>query len=81
MLDPHNVEIYCKINGVDKQRCNTNMMIFDIPTLIEYASKFVTFEAGDVLLTGTPAGVCHVDSGDVIEFGLKDISKTTINVV
>lgn len=48
------------------------MMIFDVPTLIEYATKFVTLEEGDLLLTGTPAGVCRVLPGDVIEFGLTD---------
>ncbi|CAI4229421.1 unnamed protein product [Auanema sp. JU1783] len=78
--DPHNVEIFCRINGIDKQRCNTSMMIFDIPTLIEYATKFVTLEEGDLLLTGTPAGVCRVLSNDVIEFGISDGITSTFSV-
>lgn len=68
--DPHAEELYCRINGVEKQRCRTNAMIFDIPTLIEYTTRFVTLDEGDLLLTGTPAGVCRVLPGDCIEFGL-----------
>lgn len=45
-------------------------MIFDVPFLIEYATQFVTLEEGDLLLTGTPAGVCRVLPGDNIEFGI-----------
>ncbi|EPB76814.1 FAH family protein [Ancylostoma ceylanicum] len=70
--DPHAEELFCRINGVEKQRCKTNVMIFDIPTLIEYTTRFVTMEEGDLLLTGTPAGVCRVLPGDSIEFGLTD---------
>ncbi|ETN69848.1 hypothetical protein NECAME_15060, partial [Necator americanus] len=58
--DPHAEELFCLINGVEKQRCKTDVMIFDIPTLIEYTTRFVTLEEGDLLLTGTPAGVCKV---------------------
>ncbi|WKY06709.1 hypothetical protein Q1695_006693 [Nippostrongylus brasiliensis] len=68
--DPHKEELFCLINGVEKQRCRTDVMIFDIPTLIEYATRFVTLDEGDLLLTGTPAGVCRVMPGDSIEFGL-----------
>lgn len=39
--DPHSLEIYCLINGVQKQRAKTNLMLFDIPTLIEYTTKWV----------------------------------------
>uniref|UniRef100_A0AC34PX97 Fumarylacetoacetase-like C-terminal domain-containing protein n=1 Tax=Panagrolaimus sp. JU765 TaxID=591449 RepID=A0AC34PX97_9BILA len=78
--DPHDLEIYCSINGQEKQRSKTNIMIFDIPTLLEYATKFATLEPGDLLLTGTPAGVCHVDAGDEIEFGLTGITSSKVRV-
>ncbi|GMT08899.1 hypothetical protein PFISCL1PPCAC_196, partial [Pristionchus fissidentatus] len=78
--DPHALEIYCRVNGVQKQRAATNLMLFDIPTLIEYATKFVTLEEGDLLLTGTPAGVGPVKSGDVIECGLEGVTKATFTV-
>lgn len=50
-------------------------MIFDIPTLIEALTKYVTMEPGDMLLTGTPPGVSAVKSGDCIEFGLEGIAS------
>uniref|UniRef100_A0A1I8A591 Oxaloacetate tautomerase FAHD1, mitochondrial n=1 Tax=Steinernema glaseri TaxID=37863 RepID=A0A1I8A591_9BILA len=78
--DPHNVELYCLINEQEKQRCLTNKMIFDIPTLIAYVTQFATLQPGDVLLTGTPAGVCKCESGDKIRFGLKDIVEATFVV-
>jgi 5-oxopent-3-ene-1,2,5-tricarboxylate decarboxylase / 2-hydroxyhepta-2,4-diene-1,7-dioate isomerase len=42
-------------------------MIFDIPTLIEYLTSFMTLNPGDVILTGTPEGLADVKAGDVIE--------------
>ncbi|VDK61419.1 unnamed protein product, partial [Cylicostephanus goldi] len=77
--DPHSEELFCRINGVEKQRCKTNVMIFDIPTLIEYITRYVTLEEGDLLLTGTPAGVSRVLPGDCIEFGLTN--RITCNFV
>lgn len=72
--NPHDVELFCRINDEEKQRCRTSSMIFDIPTLIEVLTKYVTMEPGDMLLTGTPSGVTAVKSGDCIEFGLEDIA-------
>lgn len=78
--DPHNEELFCRINGKDQQRCRTSFMIFDIPTLMEYVSMFATLEPGDLLLTGTPAGVSRVCSGDLIEFGLEGKIKCSFSV-
>ena len=56
------------MNGKLEERQNeqTNLMIFDIPTLIEYISHYFTLEIGDLILTGTPAGVGKVSPGDKI---------------
>lgn len=78
--DPHNVDIWCKVNGEFKQNENTSMMIFNVKQLLEYASKFVTLEAGDVILTGTPSGVSTVKSGDYIECGLGNLIKMKFSV-
>lgn len=56
-LNPHALEITTTVNGVLKQRGNTSAMIFDIPTLIAHISEFVELEPGDIIPTGTPAGV------------------------
>ncbi|OZM58214.1 hypothetical protein CIB95_01165 [Lottiidibacillus patelloidae] len=55
--NPHNLHIETKVNGEVRQSSNTENMIFDIPTLIEILSKGMTLEPGDLIATGTPAGV------------------------
>ncbi len=55
--DPHDLEITTEVNGTQMQHGHTGDMIFDIPTLIEHISEFIDLEPGDVIPTGTPAGV------------------------
>lgn len=55
--DPHNLELWLTKNGEEKQRSNTQFMLFDIPTLIADISTGMTLEPGDIIATGTPAGV------------------------
>ena len=55
--DPHDLALKLWVNGELLQHGNTHDMIFDIPCLIEYISRFITLEPGDVIATGTPAGV------------------------
>ncbi|WP_321472043.1 fumarylacetoacetate hydrolase family protein [uncultured Paludibaculum sp.] len=55
--DPHNLDIRMEINGETLQSSNTSNLIFNIPQLIEYLSSVFTLEPGDVVTTGTPAGV------------------------
>jgi len=57
--DPHALSISLQVNGETMQSSNTGDMLFDIPTLIAYISKFTTLEPGDVIATGTPEGVGH----------------------
>lgn len=68
--DPDNVRLWLKTDNVMKQDGNTKDMIFSIPFLISYISKIVTLEEGDLILTGTPAGVSAVSSGQQITAGL-----------
>jgi len=55
--DPHELDIQCEINGEVLQSSNTRHLIFKIPELIEFLSGVFTLEPGDVISTGTPAGV------------------------
>lgn len=55
--DPHNLDLWLSKNGEEKQRSNTKFMLFDIPSLIADISTGMTMEGGDVIATGTPAGV------------------------
>jgi len=65
--DPHALGIRLKVNGIVRQDSNTRQMIFRIPHLIEAASQIMTLEAGDVIATGTPAGVWPIVPGDRLE--------------
>lgn len=57
VADPHNLDLWLTKNGEEKQRSNTKFMLFDIPSLIADISTGMTMEPGDVIATGTPAGV------------------------
>ncbi len=64
--DPMALALQTTVNGEITQRGNTKDMIFDVPFLIEYFSSFMTLEAGDLILTGTPDGVVDCRAGDVV---------------
>ncbi|KAF8940264.1 hypothetical protein BGZ58_007155 [Dissophora ornata] len=71
--DTNNVDLSLKIDGVTKQNGNTKDMIFKIPSLIEHVSSIMKLQEGDVILTGTPAGVGLVNPGETVtcELGTK----------
>lgn len=56
-LDPHELDVECRVNGETKQDSNTDQFIFDVDELIEYISGIMTLRPGDVISTGTPGGV------------------------
>lgn len=64
--DPYNLGLRAYVNGELRQEGSTKDMIMKAPELIEFMSRFMTLEAGDVILTGTPKGVSHVHPGDVM---------------
>lgn len=82
--DPHNVELYLKVNGEMKQNDNTELMLFRIGRQLADISKVMTLEKGDIVLTGTPKGVGPVVTGDVMEAGLivdgKELEKAKLKV-
>lgn len=59
--------VVTRVNGEDKQRASLTDMVFDVATIIEYASAAFTLLPGDVILTGTPAGVGPLVAGDTVE--------------
>jgi 2,4-diketo-3-deoxy-L-fuconate hydrolase len=77
IADPHNLGLWLKVNGETKQDGNSSNLIFKIPFLISYLSNFMTLLPGDVISTGTPAGVGlgfkppqYLKDGDVVELGI-----------
>jgi len=65
--EPVEIDVQSKVNGELKQNCNTGDFIFDIPAVIEYITKIMTLQPGDIVTTGTPVGVGPVEPGDVVE--------------
>ena len=62
-LDPADLEVTCTVDGEPRQQGRTSQLIFDVPTLISYISRVMTLLPGDVILTGTPAGVGPITPG------------------
>ncbi len=81
VADPHNLDITLHVNGELRQKGNTSDMIFTIPALISYISEYATLHKGDLIFTGTPAGVGPLHDGDEItaEIG-NGISSLSVNV-
>ena len=78
--DPHNLDLWLKVNGEMLQNSNTSDFVFDIPTSISYISQFMTLLPGDIISTGTPFGVGlgfnpprYLKSGDVVELGIEGL--------
>ncbi|MBN8284425.1 fumarylacetoacetate hydrolase family protein [Zoogloea sp.] len=73
VANPMRLALTTRVNGITTQQGTTADMIFDIPTLIEYLSSFMTLNPGDVILTGTPEGLADVKAGDVVETEVENI--------
>ena len=76
-LDTAALSVRSSVNGELKQDGNTEDMIFDVPTLVSYVSEAFTLLPGDVILTGTPAGVGTVDEGDQLSVQIEGIGELT----
>ena len=72
-LDPVDVLITCRVNGELRQMSSTKEMVFNIPQLIAFISSIMTLEPGDIILTGTPAGVGLLQAGDKVEIEIEGI--------
>jgi 2-keto-4-pentenoate hydratase/2-oxohepta-3-ene-1,7-dioic acid hydratase in catechol pathway len=65
-FDPSDAVVTCRVNGRMRQMASTRDMVFNVPTLIAYISSIMTLEPGDILFTGTPAGVGGLKHGDEV---------------
>jgi 2,4-diketo-3-deoxy-L-fuconate hydrolase len=86
--DTSRLGMWLKVNGVYRQRSSTSQMIFDVPTLVSYVSQFMTLLPGDIISTGTPAGVGlgmkppqYLKSHDVVELGIDQLGQSRQNVI
>jgi 2,4-didehydro-3-deoxy-L-rhamnonate hydrolase len=78
--DVHSLSLWLKVNGKKFQDGNTSNMVFKVPFLVSYLSQFMTLLPGDVISTGTPAGVglgfkppIYLKKGDVVELGIEGL--------
>ena len=86
--DPHDLELWCRVNGVEKQHSNTRHQLFSIARQIATLSRGMWLEPGDIIATGTPSGVGfsrtppeYLQPGDVVECGVKRIGVLRNRVV
>ena len=82
IADVHNLKMWLKVNGEIQQSGSTGDLVFDVPTLVSYISQFMTLLPGDVISTGTPAGVGmgkkpprFLKPGDVVELGIEGLGS------
>ncbi|MEK6155077.1 fumarylacetoacetate hydrolase family protein [Flavobacteriaceae bacterium 3-367] len=81
--DPHQLDLWLKLNGETMQRSNTSDLVFKIPELVSYISEFMTLLPGDIISTGTPFGVGlgldpprYLKAGDLVELGITGLGSS-----
>ena len=86
--DPQSLEVWTTVNGEARQRGDTKDMIFSVRALVAYVSQFMSLRAGDLISTGTPAGVAHgmkppryLQPGDVVEMGITRLGAQKNRIV
>lgn len=88
IADPHSLRLWLSVNGKMMQDGNTDDLIFTIPQLVAYISRFMTLLPGDIVSTGTPAGVglgfnppVYLQPGDVVELGIDGLGSSRQKVI
>ncbi len=88
IVNPQELDITCRVNGVTKQQSNTRQMYFKIPRIIAELSAGLTLEPGDIICTGTPAGVGHartppefMQAGDMLETEIRGLGMLRNKIV
>jgi 2,4-diketo-3-deoxy-L-fuconate hydrolase len=86
--DLRQLTMWLTVNGEYRQKSSTAQMIFDVPTLVSYVSQFMTLLPGDVISTGTPAGVglgmkppLYLKAGDIVELGIDRLGQARQRIV
>lgn len=80
-ISPDDLMLTTRLNGEIKQQSSTKMLIRNISWLVSYISSFMTLEPGDVILTGTPAGIAPMEPGDIVEVEIEGIGKLVNKIV
>jgi 2-keto-4-pentenoate hydratase/2-oxohepta-3-ene-1,7-dioic acid hydratase in catechol pathway len=79
--DPTQLEMKLWVNGELRQHANTRDLVLDIPGMVEMASAVMTLYPGDIIATGTPAGVAQIRDGDQVRMTIDRVGEMTVRVV
>ena len=74
-------EIKLSVNGVKKQSSNLSNMAWEVDEIISWLSKFITLNPGDIIFTGTPAGVGKLNPGDQIDASIESVGSLSFKLV
>jgi 2-keto-4-pentenoate hydratase/2-oxohepta-3-ene-1,7-dioic acid hydratase in catechol pathway len=80
IADPNALDLSITVNGETRQKSNTKYLIYDVQRLIEFGSAMYTLHPGDVIMTGTPAGVSPVKPGDVLHAYVQGVGEADIRI-
>lgn len=80
-VDYSNLLLQTRLNGEVVQKQNTSDLLFDCPTMVQFASRYVTLEVGDIIFTGTPQTTRKMNRGDVVEVDIEKIGILRNKVV
>jgi 2-keto-4-pentenoate hydratase/2-oxohepta-3-ene-1,7-dioic acid hydratase in catechol pathway len=72
-IDPSNLGVKARLNGEERQNANTSDLLFSVPRLVSYISAAMVLLPGDVIYTGTPAGVGPIAPGDMVEIEVEGV--------
>ena len=78
--DPNHLDLSIKVNGEVRQNSNTRYLVYDVERLIEFASSMYTLHPGDIIMTGTPAGVSPVKPGDLLHAYVQGVGESDIRI-
>jgi len=80
-LDPDDVQVETRVNGQVRQHARTSQLIFNVPTIVSYVSRYVTLQPGDLIFTGTPGATRALSPGDVVEVEVEGVGTLRNTVV
>jgi 2-keto-4-pentenoate hydratase/2-oxohepta-3-ene-1,7-dioic acid hydratase in catechol pathway len=80
IADPNALDLSITVNGETRQKSNTKYLVYDVQRLIEFGSAMYTLHPGDVIMTGTPAGVSPVKPGDALHAVVQGVGEADIRI-
>ena len=78
--EPNNLNLAISVNGQERQRSNTDQLVYNVQQCIEYTTTRYTLYPGDIIMTGTPEGVGPVEPGDVMVAEIEKIGRMSVEV-